>query len=162
MARILRICAVPKCESKTEKNPFCKPHMQKHINNTLWVDLMVFEAEDELGQMQPAPHLAHAPRAGRPRLEVPSYNAMHKRLRKDRGSATLYDCVDDSWGNNVHKAEDWSLTPGAENYRTWNKAKARWFYYSTNQEDYSPRCKHHHRLLDASHPKGGGTYGMEV
>lgn len=60
------------------------------------------------------------------------YQMVHQELRKTRGSATNYTCVDCP-----NQAQDWSYNQGGGGLP-----------FSTNLDDYEPRCRKCHSKLD--------------
>lgn len=85
-----------------------------------------------------------------PRDEVSSYEYMHAKLRRERGSAKGFKCVDCE----ERQAEHWSLdhTAPAVSLRTHehdNRNHGRVF--SVDVDDYSPRCAACHAKHDIEH-----------
>lgn len=77
-------------------------------------------------------------------IEVPSYAVMHMRLRRSRGAASDYPCADCG-----DQARDWSLRRDAST-SLWGKCNRGYSVeYSTNPDDYEPRCKRCHAKHDA-------------
>ena len=95
------------------------------------------------------PHFTLRPRND----ENPSYAAMHRRIRNERGHAKEYSCfisID-------HPAMDWAFikeTAAEEDLitqsvkRTYQKDTIE-ITYSKNTLDYKPLCKHHHIKMDS-------------
>lgn len=82
---------------------------------------------------------------GNPRQEVPGYNAMHQRIKKAKGPASEYICVDcgdpaTAWSYD-HKdgGQYWQVIPGCTEPVP----------YSIHMEHYQPRCASCHVRLDA-------------
>jgi hypothetical protein len=69
-----------------------------------------------------------------------SYMAMHNRLRRIRGSATLYTC---SCGE---PAKEWAYSNSSPYERIDDQGRR----YSIRLEDYTPQCFHCHRVEDKS------------
>lgn len=67
------------------------------------------------------------------------YWGVHKRLARRRGSASGYACVDCG-----APAQEWSYNHAAAD----EKCDERGQPYSTNLDDYDPRCKPCHGRLD--------------
>lgn len=78
------------------------------------------------------------------RREVPSYQAMHKRIAKDRGPAREYDCVD-CGGAAAH----WSYDHADLNELVGPVGRERFdAAYSLDPEHYVPRCVPCHKTHD--------------
>ena len=80
---------------------------------------------------------------GRKRLEVPSYDGVHKRLMRDIGKASQFQCVDCGY-----QAEEWSYNGGCPNEHWELFPDGVWLAYTTDQSRYSPRCTPCHRTRD--------------
>lgn len=84
-----------------------------------------------------------------PSTKACSYDSAHGRVRRWRGSARLLKCI--GCGN---QAEEWSYNRAAENELT-ELRQGSLVTYSSNVEDYDPRCKVCHRNFDPKRqPKG--------
>lgn len=119
-------CSIERCTRSYHANGYCSFHGYRH---TKYGDPMAEGA----GKY-----------TGRKRLDIPSYDGMHKRLFYDKGKASAHSCVD--CGN---RADEWSYDGGAPNEYV-NEVNGSTLFYSTNQEFYSPRCKRCHRIMDLS------------
>lgn len=72
--------------------------------------------------------------------ESVGYSAAHSRVRRSRGKAELYSCVDCG-----QQAQDWSFTkPDCDGTMTDNKGRP----YCTHPEHYEPRCRDCHNKYD--------------
>lgn len=80
-----------------------------------------------------------------------SYETAHGRVRKTRGHAKIYWCVDCD-----KQATDWSLKHDAENvvYQREDAPRNAGCAYSIDPMDYEPRCSDCHRKYDAKHRDG--------
>lgn len=76
-----------------------------------------------------------------------SYNAVHIRLSKARGAASTHVCADCG-----ERASDWSYNRSGISELTGMRGEYR-IDYSTDMEQYEPRCKRCHNHLD--HEYGG-------
>ena len=74
-----------------------------------------------------------------------SYNAVHLRLKKLRGSASKYQCND--CGN---QARDWSYVHSGVD-EAHDQRDGYTLVYSTDITQYIPRCKHCHNDIDHAH-----------
>jgi hypothetical protein len=72
-----------------------------------------------------------------------SYVATHLRLRKERGPASEYFCVDCE-----QSAQEWSYVGGAADERTEVIRGGYEVPYSLDFTKYAPRCVTHHRRFD--------------
>ena len=80
---------------------------------------------------------------GRKRMEVPSYDGVHKRLQRDIGKASQFNCADCG-----KQANEWSYDGGCPNEH-WGLVENTFIMaYSTDQSRYSPRCTSCHRKHD--------------
>jgi len=86
--------------------------------------------------------LAYFGKSGRKRLAEPGYDAVHKRLARERGSASAFQCVDCGT-----QAQEWSYRGGSLDELICAKTGCA---YSVRVEDYDARCKRCHRLRDDS------------
>jgi len=77
------------------------------------------------------------------RAEFPTYIQAHKRLRRDRGPASIYDCVECSG-----PAAEWALIENPSE-RLIGDHHGRDATYSRNPDDYQPMCARDHRRMDA-------------
>lgn len=82
---------------------------------------------------------------GAPRIEYPTYNTVHSRLMRDRGSASKYFCVEcgqqaSQWSYDHKDPNELSGTSGT------NGTVCR---YSANPEHYRALCRICHRWQDA-------------
>ena len=76
-----------------------------------------------------------------PRIYSSAYGAVHKRLRKRRGSAAALLCVDCGL-----PADQWSWSGvGDVLTQVWNGKRVR---YSLDLDTYEPRCRRCHALFD--------------
>ena len=73
---------------------------------------------------------------GVPRTDTATYVAVHFRLKSARGLASEYPCVDCG-----QQALDWTYKHGREHGRLR--------HFSTDLDDYEPRCRSCHKKLDA-------------
>ena len=124
--QIKRDCQIQGCDRPYHANGYCGYHGYR-----------AKKYGDPLAQ-GPGRH------TGRKRMKNPSYAGVHKRLLRDIGKATQFDCSD--CGN---QAEEWSYNGGAPDESWWNRDGI-WMAYTTNQNYYSPRCKKCHRRHDES------------
>lgn len=83
----------------------------------------------------------------RTRREVVGYEAMHYRLRVDRGKASEFPCVECQ-----SPAMEWSLNHDAETLVSVKGGRIG-SLYSLNIMDYSPRCKKCHDTYDVEFRK---------
>lgn len=75
-----------------------------------------------------------------------SYRAVHKRLKRRRGFATDFDCVDCG-----EPATDWSYLHGAPDERIGDDGRGKMLAYSLDLDYYAPRCKVCHRRYDTGY-----------
>jgi hypothetical protein len=73
-----------------------------------------------------------------------TYQGMHYRVKKYRGSASQFLCIDCG-----QQAEEWSYNHLDENERTGTDG-GHLLPYSTDVTFYEPRCKSCHRAFDQS------------
>jgi len=78
--------------------------------------------------------------------DAATYNAVHQRLRLDRGSAASWCCSGCSC-----PAAQWSYVGGDPNEKT---DKSNQCGYSTDLDFYTPRCRACHVLADGWHGEG--------
>lgn len=125
----MRGCSVEGCEAKHIAYGYCGKHaaaFRRHGN--------------PLGKGQP----------GRKRKAQITHAGAHKRVFYDRGKASEYNCVD--CGN---QAQEWSVRHDVssecrqEGWCRGRDGKQVWVMWSTNSQDYDPRCKKCHRRYDA-------------
>src|SRR6056300_929953 len=116
-------CSVDGCEEKHYGNGLCNKHyMRVWKNGTIETLIKI------------------------PGHEDPSYDTMHKRVMRSRGKASQYSCVDCGeqayhWSYN-HQGEIERSGPGVGSQKKYI------FTYSTNIEDYDPRCVPCHKQFD--------------
>jgi hypothetical protein len=80
------------------------------------------------------------------RTATPGYTGMHDRLRADRGPASSHPCLDCGG-----VAQDWSLRRGVQGILSApDNHHGNPRYWSTNIEDYDPRCRPCHGRYDAN------------
>jgi hypothetical protein len=79
--------------------------------------------------------------------ESPSYGAIHQRLYIQRGSASKQPCVDCG-----QQAKDWSYNKSGVGETEGVNAQGRSIKYSTDLDQYEPRCALCHRRLDFPKP----------
>jgi hypothetical protein len=115
-------CHVEDCDRPHHAHGYCAPHAQ------------AFKKHGD--------PLIHLGRPGRKRLAEPGYDAVHKRLARERGPASAFPCVDCG-----KQAQEWSYRGGFLDELTCPK---RGCTYSPLIEDYDPRCIRCHRLRDDS------------
>ncbi len=77
--------------------------------------------------------------------EIPGYVAAHARVKKLKGVASKYDCVECGI-----TARDWSLSMFASKTYTEDSGKYENVRYSLEVEDYAPRCGPCHSAYDAT------------
>lgn len=80
---------------------------------------------------------------GRPRGDSASYNAVHLRLKRDRGIATQHLCCDCG-----QPARTWSYNHSDPGVQVDEKGRP----YSTDLAHYTPRCVTCHNKLDRTRP----------
>lgn len=74
------------------------------------------------------------------------YTQVHRRLRTMRGPASSHVCVScGGW------AADWSYNHTGTDERISVDGPSRGYAYTTNPDDYSPRCRSCHRIFDLQH-----------
>ena len=127
-------CAVDGCDNPKHGYIYCSKHYQRWKTNG---DPLI------VGDHYP----------GRPRLEIPSYAGVHKRLSRERGRATQFACA--TCGLPAH---EWSYNGGAADEVTENY-KGTLIAYSVDQSSYSPRCRPCHRRMDDSLNRGRDAAG---
>lgn len=88
--------------------------------------------------------------------DITNYNSMHRRIAQERGSAKLYLCIDCKERNAHH----WSLRHGAD-YTVQVGTKWEGRMFSTNVEDYEPRCGKCHSAHDRAHGLTKGPSGVK-
>jgi hypothetical protein len=77
------------------------------------------------------------------RADVPGYSALHKRIRKDKGSATLHTCI--TCGG---QATEWAYDHADPAEHTSTERGSIGFPYSTDLDHYVPMCRPCHRSSD--------------
>lgn len=120
-------CEIEGCDKHSITKNMCKGHY------SLW-----WYYNTEPGSFNPDHHNVK---------ETVSYQGAHYRIRRTRGHARDYKCVDCD-----KQARDWSLRAGTENVlygaahgsQGTNKSA-----YSVNPMDYEPRCGDCHKRYDA-------------
>ena len=123
-------CTIDGCEKKNHATRMCQMH---------------YERVRQHGD----PNFTLRPR----NEENPSYAAMHRRIKQERGHAGTYSC----FINIDHPARDWALvleTAAEEDLITQSvrqtyKDNDLEVTYSINTLDYKPLCKHHHIKMDS-------------
>jgi hypothetical protein len=120
-----RLCRIDQCDRRFYARELCLRHYRR---------LMLFG--DPLGQ---------GPGRGRRPIPEPGYGAVHKRLRKHRGRAALYACVDCG-----EPARQWAYDYTATDERHAT-VRGSIVAYSFDLNDYSPRCTACHGSFDAAH-----------
>lgn len=117
-------CKVEDCQKKVHAHGYCGGHLSRWQRHG-----------DPLGSSKPT---------GRPlKGDHPSWSAVHKRLKRQRGTAKVRTCVD------CHgPAEEWSYdgTDSAELVQPDGRAKG--LRYSLDLDHYVPRCVPCHRTFD--------------
>jgi len=146
------ICAVPQCDNNVQARGFCAGHYDRNRRDTLWSDLIGYEYICEMGESHKTIKSCKCKRKRDKRYDnVPSYHAQHVRLRKFRGKASNYDCVEPA--TEPHKAQEWALRPGRGKYLGTSGGHPSW--YSDDLDDYQPMCKSHHKIMDWKTKKNG-------
>lgn len=79
------------------------------------------------------------------RAELVGYNALHSRVKRDRGLPALHQCV--GCGN---RAEEWSYDHSDPNEIISDETGSVGFPYSLDEQRYEPRCVACHRAYDSS------------
>jgi len=93
---------------------------------------------------------------------IKAYSSVHSSLRRKQGVAAQFACVDCGG-----PAQEWSYNGGSPDERSGFNSHQRPIVYSVNVADYSPRCRHCHRMLDPhphrekTHCKHGHEYTPE-
>lgn len=136
----MKICSIITCNSKVRAKNLCHSHYNQDRTGGLWNHFFAYYQEVDGVEVQ-----KRMMSASKPHTEAPAYSTVHKRLTTQRGKAANYQCVDGM----DHAAEDWSLEPGTGELEQWSPQKERWQPYSADLGNYSPRCRTHHRILDA-------------
>ena len=126
--QIKRDCQIQGCERPYHANGYCDYH-----------EYRVNKYGDPLAQ--------GTAKTGRKRIEVPSYDGVHKRLMRDIGKASQFQCVDCGY-----QAEEWSYNGGCPNEHWELFPNGVWLAYTTDQSRYSPRCTPCHRKRDLGAP----------
>lgn len=116
-------CSVEGCERKHRINGFCVMHWGRYQRN---------------GTVELLPR-SEWRQGGPERVEDPSYNAVHHRLRADQGMASDHPCADCGG-----EAEHWSYDHADEDERI---APGGWAY-SIAPDHYQPRCVPCHSAFD--------------
>lgn len=111
-------CGAPECDREARARGLCFGHYQR------------------LKKGQPL----DPPLQQRSKREVPTYSALHQRLRRVRGRAQDHPCAEHGCGE---QATQWAylhldLDPVREKGRT----------YSLDLSLYAPMCRRHHDALD--------------
>lgn len=117
-------CGVQGCERPYHANGYCASH---EYRNARYGDPL---------------HEGIGRHTGRHRLDVPSYDGMHKRIFYDRGKASQFKCVDCGI-----RAQEWSYEGGDPNELVGLVGRSL-LAYSTDQAFYAPRCVKCHRKKD--------------
>lgn len=117
-------CLVSGCERKYHAGGYCRSH---YYHFTKYGDPTV---------------VGPGKSSGRPRMEAPTYDGMHKRIFYDRGRASAFRCVDCE-----NRAEEWSYNGGCPNEHA-EEVRGLIMTYSVDQSRYSPRCIKCHRHKD--------------
>jgi hypothetical protein len=94
---------------------------------------------------------AHHPesrRGNRTRKPEPSYGAVHRRLRVDKGPASAHCCVDCG-----APASDWSYDGQDPDERIGTSWFGKPIAYSLTQTHYQPRCRSCHKVRDIASAK---------
>ena len=113
------ICVIPDCGGKHEARGWCTKHYRRWKKHG---DPMVKAT------------------AHHPRNESASYNAIHTRIRQDRGHARGYACV-----RCASRARDWAYDHSDPNELVDPHLG---FAYSLDQARYVPMCKSCHSKFD--------------
>lgn len=112
-----RVCSIEGCEQRHHSLGYCRLHLRRfkaHGDPTAVAKAMNYG--DGIG-----------------------YEAVHRRLTKHRGLASLHVCVDCP-----EPAREWSYDNADENERVSTKG----LRFSLDLEHYEPRCKRCHKLFD--------------
>lgn len=159
IARILRytryMCKIDNCQKKVQSRELCSTHyMQWYRSQVRDVcssddcDRAVYsrslcESHYKSLLREENPSYDTAQRQAlkdNKSLLSPEYKRMHARLRKLRGPARDYDCIDCG-----QTAAEWSLSADSSLYGIESRKT---FPYSQNVEDYAPRCTKCHGIYD--------------
>jgi hypothetical protein len=125
--RLVDPCLIDGCSAPWFSRGLCRPHYAKHYD----AGTLELFAKD-------------------PRPSQPSYMDAHSRLRRSRGSASGYECVDCG-----RRARDWSYQGGAP-----DEAPSEYGPYTYDSEFYVPRCASCHGRYDHTKvdcPRGHNT-----
>lgn len=118
-------CSVDGCEKPHHALGFCNKH---HIRFKKYGN--PFHVEPTTGRP--------------PKGEYPSWYAIHKRLSRERGPASDFDCVDCE-----KRAEEWSYDYG-DARELESQVFGSTLAYSLDLRHYFPRCVQCHRRYDAA------------
>lgn len=116
-------CAIPECSDVARLRGWCKTHYNRWLRNG---DPLVVK------------------RQGGWTGEAVTYRALHKRLERQNGPATLHSCFDCG-----KRAAQWSYQGGDSGERV-----ERGLAYTPNMDAYVARCVSCHKRLDDPNPVG--------
>lgn len=170
-----KVCSIPECKRPARGRGWCGTHWLRwrkygdplYLKPRKPASRCSIDSCDRVMQAHGycSSHLYHLERygdplavgpgkaVGRKRMDVPSYDGMHKRLFYDRGKASDYSCVE--CGN---RADEWSYDGGCPNEILEIRAIDP-LPYTTDQTKYSPRCIKCHRAMDGSSIRGRSKDG---
>lgn len=129
----VRICSVPNCHRALKAKGYCTGHYAQVRRH---------------GSVTPLPLGPSYNDAGRPKVETPTYNGMHRRLRAIRGKAREHGC---SVADCDRQGDQWAYAHADPNELTstelWNGVP-REIAYSLDPDSYVALCRGHHVALD--------------
>ena len=123
----MRICEIENCDGEYHAKNLCKSHYNKQ-----WMENRLGKGAVEEGAQNVK--------------SIISYDAAHYRVRVAKGKASDYKCVDCP-----EQAHEWSLNEESEHLLIQASGHQAGRKFSTNIEDYEPRCRSCHKKYDAIH-----------
>lgn len=115
------ICDVVPCGAEVYAKAACKPHYERlRLGRSMWNG------------------------KSNPRKNILTYGGAHSRVRKARGSAVEYSCVDCG-----KQASEWSYDHSDPSQVVGLTSRGHEAAYSMDPAHYSPRCKSCHAVFDS-------------
>lgn len=140
-----RTCTVDGCQRKHHARDYCRLHLQR------W-------------QRHGDPHrvdrggFTHPTGAGNPKWigDRASYNTVHNRLRKQRGTPSCCERCGSSGVGAYQWALDWTRVADVRRWPKQRRGGVELLPYSVNLEDYIRLCLRCHRAFDLEHSRPAG------